>query len=127
MVKTSARPSEDASERRSAKAQDLTLPVVPHVIPDPRAADTENEPSSAFGPMDTNHGSGRAHPASDDHAQVRSSIPAPSSPDDRTSQGGKRSAQPASLPEQSGQRESNMSPGVKRDARAAELLGEDEQ
>ena len=39
-------------------------------------------------------------------------------------QGGKRSVQPASQPEQS---KSNMSSGVKRDARAAELLDEDEQ
>ena len=80
VAKASAQPSEDASERRSAKAQDLTLPVVPHVVPVLRAADTENEPSSAFGPMD--NGGAQANPASDDHVQVRSPTPAPSSPDD---------------------------------------------
>ena len=47
MAEESERPSEDASERRSAKAQDLNLPTVPHVIRVPRAADTENEPSSS--------------------------------------------------------------------------------
>ena len=62
-------------------------------------------------------------PASDDHVEVRSSTPAPSSPDDRTKQGGKRSVQPASQPEQP---ESNVSSGVKCDARAA-LPDEDEQ
>ena len=32
LAKASERPSEDASERRSAKAQDLTPPAVPHVM-----------------------------------------------------------------------------------------------
>ena len=50
VAKASDRPSEDASECRSAKAQDLTPPKVPHVIPVSRAADTETEPSSASGP-----------------------------------------------------------------------------
>ena len=80
VAKASARPSEDASERRSAKAQDLTPPVAPHVVPVLRAADTENEPSSACGPMD--NGNAQANPASDDHVQIRLSTPAPSSPDD---------------------------------------------
>ena len=124
LAKASERPSEDASERRSAKVQDLTLPIVPHVIPDPCAADTENEPSSASGPMDTDHGGARLDPARDDPAQVRSTTPAPGSPDDRTNQVRKRNVRPASQSEQS---ESNVSSGVKRDARAAELLDEDEQ
>ena len=47
VANASERPSEGASERRSAKAQDFTLPVVPHVVPVLHAADTENEPSSA--------------------------------------------------------------------------------
>ena len=38
----SERPSEDADERRSAKAQDLNPPAVPHVIRVPRAAGAEN-------------------------------------------------------------------------------------
>ena len=63
-------------------------------------------------------------PASDDHAQVRSSTPAPSSSDDRKNQGGKRSVQPSSQPEQS---EINVSSGVKRDAGGAELPDEYEQ
>ena len=54
--------------------------------------------------------------ASDDHAQVRSSTAAPSSPYDQMEQGGKRSAQPASQREQS---KNNASSGVKSDARAA--------
>ena len=41
MAKETERPSEDASERRSAKAQDLNLPTVPQVITVPRAAETE--------------------------------------------------------------------------------------
>ena len=84
MAKASERPSEDASERRNAKAQDPTPLVVPHVIPVPRAADLENEPISASEPMDRDHGGAQVNPASDDHTQVRSSTPAPSSPDDRT-------------------------------------------
>ena len=115
-------PNDDASERGSAKAQDLTPPMLPHVIPVLHAA--ENEPSSASGPMDVDLGGAQVDPASDDHAQVRSSTPAQSSPDDRTNQGGKRSVQPASQPEQS---ESNVNFAVKRDARAAELPDEDEQ
>ena len=56
VAKASERLGEDASERRSAKARDLNPPLVPHVIPVPRAADKENEPSSASGPVDTDHG-----------------------------------------------------------------------
>ena len=112
----------DASERCSAKAQDFTLPVVLHVVPVPRAADTENEPSSAFGPRDMDHGGAQEGPASHDHVQVRASTPAPRSPYDRTNQGGKPSVQPGSQPEQS---KSNVSSGVKRDARAVEVLGKD--
>ena len=122
-AKASERPSEDASERRSAKAQDLNPPAVPHVIPVPRAADTENEPSSACGPTDTDHGGAQVDPASDDHVQVRSSTPDQTNRDDRTNQGGKRNLQPASQPEQT---ESNVSPRVKGVARAAELPDEDE-
>ena len=118
------RPSEDASENRSAKAQDLAPLVVLHVLPAPRAEEEENEPSSASWPMDTDHGGASVGPVSDDHAQVRSSTPASSSPDDRTNQSDKRSVQPASQPEQS---KSNTGMGVKRDARAAELFDEDEQ
>ena len=109
---------------RSARAQDLTLPVVSHVLPVPRAVDKENKPSSASGPMDTDHGSARVDPAIDDHAQVRSSKTAPSSPDHRTNQGGKRSVQPASQPDQS---KRNVCSCVTRDARAAELFDDDEQ
>ena len=72
VAKASERPSEDASERRSAKAQDLNPPVVPHVISVSRAADTENEPSSASRHMDTDHGGAQVNPASGDHVQVRS-------------------------------------------------------
>ena len=80
----SERPSEDASERRSAKAQNLTPPVVLHVLSVPHAKEKENEPSPASVPMDTDHGGASLGPASDDHVQVRSSTPAPSSPDDQT-------------------------------------------
>ena len=121
--KESERPSEDADERRSPKAQDLNPPAGLHVITVPRA-DTENEPSSSSGPMDTDHGGVRVDPASDDHAQVRSSTPVSSSPDDRTNQGGKRGVQPGCHPKQS---KSNTSSGIKRDARAAERPDEDVQ
>ena len=58
LAKESERPSEDASERRSAQAQDVNIPAVPHVIPVLRAADTENEPiSSSSRPMETEDGS----------------------------------------------------------------------
>ena len=70
-AEASERPSDEANKRRSAKAHDLTPPVVPHVIPVPRAADKENEPSSASGPMDTDHGGAHASPASDGQSQVR--------------------------------------------------------
>ena len=57
LVKESERPSEDASERRSAKAHDLNPPTVPHVIRVFRAGDTENEPSlSSSRPMETEDG-----------------------------------------------------------------------
>ena len=90
MAKESARPSEDASERRSAKAQDLNPPTVPRVIRVPRAADTENEPSSS----------------SD---RPRAPVPAPSSPTEQTdrrsgqqpvSSGVKRDARAAELPDE---------------------------
>ena len=46
------RPSEDADQRRSAKAQDLDPPTVPHVIRISRTADSENERrSSSLRPM----------------------------------------------------------------------------
>ena len=38
-------------------------------------------------PKDTDHGGAQVNPASDDHVQVLSSTPAPSSPDDRMNQG----------------------------------------
>ena len=43
----SEQPSDDADERRSAKAQDPKPPAVPHVPPVPRAEEKENEPSTA--------------------------------------------------------------------------------
>ena len=79
MAKESDRPSEDAGERRSAKAQDLNPPTVPHVIRVPRAADTENEPSSSSSrPMETEDGGARDNTASDDCPQAP--VPAPSNP-----------------------------------------------
>ena len=65
VAKASERPSEDASERPNAKAQDLNLPVVPHVIPIPRAA-----ASSASGPMETENGGAQVHPTRDDHVPI---------------------------------------------------------
>ena len=54
VAKETERPSEDADERCSAKAQDLNPPTVPHVIRVPHAADTENEPRSlSSGPVET--------------------------------------------------------------------------
>ena len=47
----SERPSEDASERSSAKVQDIAPPVVPRVIPVLRAADMENEPLMRIQPV----------------------------------------------------------------------------
>ena len=41
VAKKNERPRGDANERRSAEAQDLNPPAVPHVRV-PRAADTEN-------------------------------------------------------------------------------------
>ena len=73
--------------------------------------------------MDTDHGFAWVDPTNDDVAQIRTLTPAPSSPADQTNQGGKRSVQPASQPEQS---KRNTSFGVKRDARAVELPDEDE-
>ena len=118
----SERPSDDVSERRGAKAQDLTPPVVPHVPPAPRAEQKITEPSTASRPVDADHGSASVDPASDDLSQVRSSAPALSSPDVHTRPSGKRSVQ-AGQPEQS---KSNTSSGVERGARAAELPDEDE-
>ena len=127
VAKETERPSEDADERRSAKAQDLNPPTVPRVIRVPRAADTENEPrSSSSRPMETEDGSARDNTASDDCPQAP--VPAPSSPmeqADRTggqqpvSTGVKRDARTAvghnvksvNHPEQS---KSNMGSGVKR-------------
>ena len=74
--------------------------------------------------MDMNHWGVSVDPASDDHSQVRSSAPAPNSPDVQTHPGGKRRTQPAEMPEQP---MSSSSPGVKRDVRAAELRDEDEE
>ena len=114
-AKDSERPSEDASERRSAKAQDLIPPTAPHVIRVPRAADTENEPSSSSStPLETEDGGARDNAASDDRSQVPApaSAPAPSSP---MEQADRRSGQQP------------VSSGVKRCARAAELPAEDEQ
>ena len=64
LAKESVRPSEDADERGSAKAQDLNPSAVPHVIPVLRAADTENEPCSSSRRMDTDHGRARGPIAS---------------------------------------------------------------
>ena len=83
MAKESERPSEDASDRRSAKAQDLNPPTVPHVIRVPRAADTENEPSSSSSrPMETEDRGARDNAASDDRSQAPA--PAPSTPIEQT-------------------------------------------
>ena len=79
VAKETERPSEDADERRSAKAQDLNPPTVPHVIRVPRAADTENEPrSSSSRPTETEDGVARDNTASDDCPQAP--VPAPSIP-----------------------------------------------
>ena len=113
MVKESERPSEDASERRGVKAQDLNPPTVPHVIRVPGGADTENEPSSSSSrPMETEDGGARDNAASDDRSQVPAPVPAPSSPTEQADWSGGH--QP-------------MISGVKRDARAAEHPDEDEQ
>ena len=105
------RPSEDADERRSAKAQDLNPPTVPHVIRVPREADTENEPrSSSSRPMETEDGGARDNTSSDDCPQAP--VPAPSNPMEQADRTGGQ--QP-------------VSSGVKRDARTAELPDEDEQ
>ena len=111
-AKETERPSEDAGERRSAKAQDFNPPTVPHVILVPRAADTENEPSSSSSTMETEDGRARGNTASDDRAQVGSPAPAPS---------GGHNVKSVNQPGQS------ASSSVKRDARAAELPDEDEQ
>ena len=50
VAKETERPSEDADERRSTKAEDFSPPAVPHVIRVLRATDTENEPSSPWRP-----------------------------------------------------------------------------
>ena len=89
VAKASERASEDASVRRNAKAQDLTPPVVPHVIPVPRAADNENEPSQHLHPrIWTMEAFRRIQPVTitrrfDRQPQLLSS------PDDRTNQSGK--------------------------------------
>ena len=108
MAKETECPSEDADERRSAKAQDLNPPTVPHVIRVPSAADTENGPmSSPSRPMETEDGSARDNTASDESPQV----PVPASPMEQAERTG---GQP-------------VSSGVKRDARMAELPDEDGQ
>ena len=48
VAKETERPSAETYERRSAKAQELNPPVVPHVIQVLRAADTVNERSSSI-------------------------------------------------------------------------------
>ena len=79
VLKETERPSEDADEGRSAKAQDLNHPTVPHVIRVPRAADTENEPgSSSSRPMETADGGARDNPAIDESPQAP--VPVPSNP-----------------------------------------------
>ena len=50
VAKETERPSEDADERRSTKAEDFSPPAVPHVIRVLRAKDNENEPSSPWRP-----------------------------------------------------------------------------
>ena len=96
------RPSEDADERRSAKAQDLNPPTVPHVIRAPRAADTENEPrSSSSRPLETEDGGTRGNTTSDDRAQDGSPAPAPSRPMDKTDQSGGLNVKSVNQPEQS--------------------------
>ena len=54
-------------------------PMVSDVIPVLRAADAENESSSASEPRDAAHGVARGETARDDRSQVRSTAPAPSS------------------------------------------------
>ena len=95
------------SERRSAKTRDVNPPAVPHVIRVPRAADTENEPSS---PKETEDGGARDNAASDDRSQAP--VPAPSSPTEQAERSGAQQL---------------VSSGVKRDTRAAELPDGDEQ
>ena len=110
VAKETERPSEDADERRSAKAQDLNPLTVPHVIRVPRAGDTKNEPrSSSSRQMETEDGGARDNTASDDCSQAP--VPVPSNPIEQTDRTG---GQP-------------VSSGVKRDARTAELPDEDEQ
>ena len=108
--KKTERPSVDADERRSAKAQDLNPPTVLHVIRVPHAADNENEPrSSSSRPMETEDGCARDNTASDETPQAP--VPAPSIPMEQADKTGR---QP-------------VSSGVKRDTRTAEIPDEDEQ
>ena len=62
VAKETVRPSEDADERRSAKAQDLILPAVPCVIRVPRAADTENEPTTSSSTLPETEDGGALEP-----------------------------------------------------------------
>ena len=80
-----------------AKESELAEAAAPHFIRGLRAADTEDEPSS----------------------QDRSPAPAPSSPVEPTDQSGKHDVRRMSQRKQS---KCNTSSGVKRVARAAELL-----
>ena len=91
----SERPSAEAEEPRSAKAQDQTPPVVPHV---PRAEETE--PSAASGPMDTDNGGASAAPSGDEHPKEQSSAPAPSRPNVQAYWSVERDAQAADLPDE---------------------------
>ena len=110
MAKETERPSGDADERRSAKAQDLNPPTVPHVIRVPRAADTVNEPrASSSRPMESEDGDACDNTASDENPQAP--VPVSSTPMEQPDRTG---GQP-------------VSSGVKRDARMADLLDEDEQ
>ena len=124
-VKASERLSEDASERRSAKRKtSLFWSSFMSSKFFAQQTDKENEPSSASGPTDTDRGGAHANPASDEDAQVRSWTPARAAQMTERIRATNGVMQPASQPEQS---KSNMSSGVKRYARAAELPDEDEQ
>ena len=102
VAKEAERPSEDADERRSAKAQDLNPPAVPNVIRVPSAAVTENEPSSSSSrPMETEDGSARGNTSRDDRAQVRSPAPSPSRPTEQAYQSGGHNVKSVNQPEQS--------------------------
>ena len=89
VAKETERPSEDAEERRIAKAQDLNPPAVPHVIAQqtPRTNRARH-----LDPWVPTMGGARGDTASDDRTQARSPAPAPSSLVEQIDQGGKRSA-----------------------------------